>query len=410
MLVEQLFFTILAFGLFVYIFLKMVQRNDTNYIYILVMQAIAIAINFIGFINGKKLENFSIFIKYLFGIAIPILVIWAEKKDIPLIQIVSVIKAKIYLKLNNSSKAKEVLINLVTKLPNNYIGHKMLAEIYELEGGMRKAIDEYVKAIDINKHDYDSYFKIAELLNNLQKQDEATEMLTNLLSKKPDYSNASHLLGDILISKEMYKEAANVYQNALKYDPLNYDFNYNLGIAYTMLNDFQTAKICYEKAAEINSLSYNSKYALAEIALIYKEIEEAEKYFMQAVDDENLSADSYFELSKISIIRSDFDTAVKYANIAIDEDAKDIVPKIKKDPMFIPIIAKLSMPLNLENVETKENKMDEKSKKMKEHLEEMFEITQNLSYSDIKLLKKDDIKKEDKNYNIEKQKEIGENN
>ena len=235
-------------------------------------------------------------------------------------------------------------------------------------------------------------------------------MLTNLLSKKPDYSNASRLLGDILISKEMYKEAANVYQNALKYDPLNYDFNYNLGIAYTMLNDFQTAKICYEKAAEINSLSYNSKYALAEIALIYKEIEEAEKYFMQAVDDENLSADSYFELSKISIIRSDFDTAVKYANIAIDEDAKDIVPKIKKDPMFIPIIAKLSMPLNLENVETKENKMDEKSKKMKEHLEEMFEITQNLSYSDIKLLKKDDIKKEDKNYNIEKQKEIGENN
>lgn len=40
----------------------------------------------------------------------------------------------------------------------------------------------------------------------------------------------------------MYKEAVNVYQNALKFNPLSFDLNYNLGIAYTMLNDFQMQK------------------------------------------------------------------------------------------------------------------------------------------------------------------------
>ena len=40
------------------------------------------------------------------------------------------------------------------------MAHKMLAEIYEKEGGMRKAIDEYVIAVDLNKKDYDSYYKI----------------------------------------------------------------------------------------------------------------------------------------------------------------------------------------------------------------------------------------------------------
>ena len=40
------------------------------------------------------------------------------------------------------------------------------------------------KAIDINKKDYDSYFKVAELLNNLDKTDESAEMLFNLLEKK----------------------------------------------------------------------------------------------------------------------------------------------------------------------------------------------------------------------------------
>lgn len=386
MILEQLIFTILAFGLFVYIFLKMIQKNDTNYISILVVQAIGITLNFIAVLGKIELLPFFMIIKYIFGIIVPIAVMIIEKKGIPLIQVLNVAKAKIYLKAGNNKKAKEQLVNLVTKYPENYIGHKMLAEIYELEGGMRKSIDEYVQAIDINKKDYDSYYKVAELLNNLEKSDEAAEMLFNLLNKKPDYYKATELLGDILISKEMYKEAVNIYQDALKYNPLSFEINYNLGIAYTMLNDFQNAKICYERAADINSISYNSKYSLAEIALIYKELEEAEKYFMEALGDDELAADSYYELSKISMIKGDKERAIQYANIAIDIDSSKVVPKIKKDPIFIPIIARMSIPFNIEELEEKESKLEEKEIKSKQHLEEMFEITRNLSYDDIKLL------------------------
>ena len=414
MILEQLIFTILAFGLFVYIFFKMIQKNDTNYIGILVMQAIGIALNFISVLTKKELGTFFIILKYIFGIIIPVAIIAIEKRGIPLIQLLNVCKAKIYLKVGNNKKAKEQLINLVTKYPENYIGHKMLAEIYELEGGMRKAIDEYVQAIDINKKDYDSYYKIAELLNNLDKSDEASEMLFSLLSKKPDYYKATELLGDILLTKEMYKEAVNIYQDALKYNPLSFELNYNLGIAYTMLNDFQNAKICYERAAEINSLSYNSKYSLAEIALIYKELEEAEKYFMEALEDEQLAADSYYELSKISMIKGDKEKAIQFANIAIDIDAAKVVPKIKKDPIFIPVIAKISIPFNInvpedENtLEEKESKFEEKEIMAKKHLEDMFEITRNLSYDDIKMLKKDTSGKSKKKMEqqIENQKEI----
>ena len=270
----------------------------------------------------------------------------------------------------------------------------MLAEIYELEGGMRKAIDEYVQAIDLNKKDYDSYYKVAELLNNLDKKDEASEMLFNLLSKKPEMYKASELLGEILIEKERYKEAVNIYQDALKYDPISYELNYNLGIAYTMLNDFQNAKTCYEKAAQINTLLYNAKYSLAEIALIYKDLEEAERRFLEAIEDEELSADSYYELAKIYLIKGDKDTAIKYINTAIDTNAKKIVEKIKKEPIFIPIMAKISIPFNLEEPEqNKEVKLKEKEIKAKEHLEEMSEITRHLSYNDIKMLRKNNGRK-----------------
>ena len=110
----------------------------------------------------------------------------------------------------------------------------MLAEIYELEGGMRKAIDEYVQAIDINKQDYDSYYKIAYLLTQLDKKDEASQMLNSLLQKKPEYIKATELLGEILIEKEMYKEAVNIYQNALRFNPGSYDINYNLILVFLL--------------------------------------------------------------------------------------------------------------------------------------------------------------------------------
>ena len=158
-----------------------------------------------------------------------------------------------------------------------------------------------------------------------------------------------------------------------------------------MLNDFQNAKICYEKAAEINTLLYNAKYSLAEIALIYKDIEEAERRFLEAIEEEELSADGYYELAKIYLIKGDKDTAIKYVNTAIDSNPKRIVEKVKKDPIFIPIMARISIPFNLEEPEEeieKTPKLKEKERKAKEHLEEMSEITRNLSYNDIKLLKK----------------------
>ena len=405
MIIEQFIFTVVSLAIFVYMFFKMIKNNDTSYIVILILEAIGIALNFLGFALFIELNMLLNILKYVLSIVIPGIVIILEMRGMTLIEIMNIARARIYLAAGNDKKAKEALLSLVSKVPDSYKGHKMLAEVYEKEGGMRKSIDEYVQAIDINKKDYESYYKVAELLNNLDKKDEATEMLFNLLNKKPDMYKATELLGDILISKEMYKEAVNVYQDALKYNPVSYEINYNLGLAYTMLNDFQNAKICYEKAAQINSLLYNAKYSLAEIALIYKDIEEAEKRFLETIEEDELSADAYYELSKISLMKGDKETAIKYVNTAIDIASKKIVEKVKKEPLFIPIMARISIPFNLENQEEKETKLTEKEIKAKEHLEEMFEITRHLSYNDIELLnynknkEKEELKEQDKNIN-----------
>lgn len=407
MLVEQIIFTFISFAIFVLMFFRMIKNNDTTYVVILVLEAIGISLNFLEVLFDIKLNMIFVIIKYILAILLPILIIILEKKGISLLEMVNIQKAKIAMNLGDNKKAKQALLKILDKNPNSYKAHLMLAQVYENEGGMRKAIDEYVQAIDLNKKDYDSYYKVAKLLDGLDKKEEASEMLYSLLNKKPDMTDASILLSEILIENEMYKEAVNVYQDALRFDQVNYDLYYNLGIAYTMLNDFQNAKTCYEKAAEINSLLHNAKYSLAEIALIYKDLEEAERRFLETIEDEELSADAYYELAKIYLIKGDKETAIRYINTAIDANSKKIVEKVKKDPIFIPIMAKISIPFNLEEPENEENanKLKEKEIKAKEHLEEMSELTRNLSYNDINLLKKNGRKKEDNNLEMENEKD-----
>ena len=386
-MIEQLFFITISIVLFGLMFLKMIKRNDTEYLVIILLEAIGIIIDGVGIIFNFKTSKI---LMYMLSIIVPVVILILENKNINIIEQIKFTRIKLYLSLGDNKKAKDLLLNIIEKNPNDYNSHKYLARIYEKEGGRRKSIDEYVICIEINKKDYDSYYKVAILLNELEKKEEAIQMLSNLLDKKPDYYNATLALGDLLIENENYKEAAVMYNEALKYNPLSFEINYGLGITYTMLNDFQSAKEYYEKAAEINSLNYYCKYNLAEIALLYKELDLAEEYFSKTLESDVLQADSYYELAKINLMKGRKEIAIKYANIAVDIESKRISEKIKKEPLFIPIIAKISIPFNLE--EKVETRLEIKEKKAKEHLEDTSNITMNMGYINLKLKKENDKK------------------
>lgn len=251
---------------------------------------------------------------------------------------------------------------------------------------MRKAIDEYVKAIDIQKNDYDSYYKIAELLNGLTRKNEAISMLENLLKIKPDYINASNLLGELLIEEERYKEAVNVYLDAINYKNDDYDLYYNLGIAYTYLNDFKSAKLVYEKAAEINHLQYNVSYNLGKISLIYNDLEAAEKYFTESIYGEEVEAMAYYELAKIYMIKKDKEKAILFLEKAIELD-KMYEKKLDEDVTFIPIRAYIKKSENRDIIERK--KLSTKEQKVIEHLDNTFNVVEKLNDIDKKEIKID---------------------
>ena len=194
-MIEKILFSLIAFLLFGYIFVfKLIKKNDTTYLVILVSQAVGILLNFIQIIFNVPIGMILKIIIYILCLIIPLIVLLLESKGINFSELIYLCISKIFLLMGNRKKAKDSLMNLVSKYDKSYSGHKMLAEIFEQEGGMRKAIDEYVKVLDIKGNDYKSYFKISALLNDLNRKDEAIHMLGILLKKKPELYEASKML------------------------------------------------------------------------------------------------------------------------------------------------------------------------------------------------------------------------
>ena len=201
-MVEKILFSLAALLLFLYVFaFKLIKKNDTTYLVILISQAIGILLNFIEIIFNIFTGTASKLIMYFLCLIIPIGVLILESKGINFSEIVYIGISKILLLIGKRKKAKEILMKLVSKYYKSYMGHKMLAEIYEQEGGMRKAIDEYVKVLDIRGNDYKSYFKISKLLKELNKNKEAIEMLSILVKKKPELYEANKMLRRIINRK-----------------------------------------------------------------------------------------------------------------------------------------------------------------------------------------------------------------
>lgn len=400
-MLERIIFNILAFSLFVIVFFKMIRKNDTNYVIVLVLEALGIAIGFIELLVENYFGLFMRILTYIISVVIPITIIILEKYNFEFSESVYIALAKICLFINNNKNAKMLLIKATELNVESARVHRLLAEIYEKEGGMRKAIDEYVKVIDISKQDYDSYYRIAFLLEKLGKKEESIEMLNNLIKKKPDYYEASELLGKLLCDQENFKDAISVYMNALKYNPNSYEIYYNLGIAYTRLNDFGNAKICYEKAAEINSMIYNGYYNLGMISMLYDDLDEAEKYFHQAVEGKDVEADSYYNLSRIYAIKGEKEKSINYLNLAVELKA-DLAKKALADPIFIPIQRFIPQNLNLQEIE--ESKMSIKELKTKEHLEQTYYIAGKISkneYKKMNTFKDKDIEIEEREHENE---------
>ena len=177
------------------------------------------------------------------------------------------------------------------------------------------------------------------------------------------------------MEKEKFKEAVNTYIQAIKYNKDNPYLYYDLGIAYSRINEFPLAKQCFEKTVDLDSNFYNAYYRMGQISLLYRDIEAAEMYFLQSIYGET-EAKSYFQLAKIYMIKNDKDKSIMFINKAIENNPK-YVEIIEKEPIFLTIIKQIEIPKNVDKKNIIEE--SEKEKVISDYLDNTYLLTKVLN-------------------------------
>ena len=187
-MIFEIIFNIIAVVMFITMFFKMIKKNNTQYLYILLMQFIGILINFIELIFIEGTNVTLKLIAFILSIMLPVVVFGLEKrKKIDFPEMLNIFLANLMLKMGKETEAKRYLLTLINKYPESFEGHKLLAEVYEKEGRISNAVSEYLRAIEISPKEIEINYNIANLMHAEGKNNEAIELLQDVLKKKPEH-------------------------------------------------------------------------------------------------------------------------------------------------------------------------------------------------------------------------------
>ena len=364
-MIELIIVLIIVLILFVFILLEFIKKRTKKNLIILIFDIIFILAYLIHYLVHKEHSNILRVFVSIFSLILPIINLIIDKLEYSYKEAFTLLLVEILLFLGNNRLAKKIIYNFLKTKPHSFPLHKKLGDIFKKEGGLRKALNEYIIAINL-KQDLPMYLEVTNMFYELGNIEEARDGLIYILNKEPDFLEGHMFLSEIYLELEKYKEAVNSLNNALKClkDKGSFDIYFKLGEIYAKLNDFKSSKESFQKAYDINPKDVLLFY-IAQIDLIENEEEKAIENLKEILENRILKPYVLYELAKIAVYREESSKAVSYINEAIklEESLKDralndyIFSNIKNE--FV-----LSVKLDEEEIETiKEKMIDQKADK-----------------------------------------------
>lgn len=371
-MIELIIFGIISLVLFTYIAKRSLEIRSYVSNIILILNIVGIIIMPLIYVKTNKIYMVSRIISLILGIILPIVIIIIEyltkaSYDEKIILYI----AEFYEFTKNRKKAKDIIVKYLEKYDDSYLLHKKLATIYEKEGGTRKAIDEYVEAVSIKGTDYESYFRVIELLEYLDKKDEAITLIERLLKVYKRYPKAYIMYANLILEKGNLKEVAKIYEEGLSYNKESKEIMYNLASIYVRLNEYSLAKKNLESIFKLDKKSHIVCLNLAQIAMIEREYSEAKMYLDIAKKEKEIEDIVYYEIAKINVLERKEEEAISNLNKALEINS-NIIVKINATEIFKEIRHHTIMKVEL--IQRKRVEIEEKYVDTINMLEEALEL------------------------------------
>ena len=139
--------------------------------------------------------------------------------------------------------------------PNNGLALVTLADVYERLKQNEQAIDAYDSVSEKSPLRVNADIQIGLLLETMDKKDEATKILTDLVKEHPNDAEAQTALGNLLRSRKDFTGAIDAYTKALALskgpEKALWSLYYYRGIAYERAKNWPPAEADFKKALEL---------------------------------------------------------------------------------------------------------------------------------------------------------------
>ena len=185
-------------------------------------------------------------------------------------------------------KSKDLLVELVTKYPND---ERLQLELAE------------------------NYFRLNQIA-------EAKKVLEPMTTKQKPLVRALNLYGRCLLKDGAYDEASKVLQNASFINPNNVDRLLNLGDAFIQAGRYRKAKDAYERASQLAPYNEDAIKGAGKASLLDDDITNALSYIKQLSDTREM-ASTFNTAAVIAISDNRFKQGMSLYKIAVDTIDED---------------------------------------------------------------------------------------
>jgi len=208
----------------------------------------------------------------------------------------------------------------VKKSPNKARPYSNLGAVQAERQKTDEAIQNYLKALQINPNYVDAHYNFGAALAMQGKTDEAMEHYRKALQIDPYYTKAYNNLGLLLAKQGRINEATECYRKALKIEPGFAEAHNNLGVALVELDRMDEAEKQYRK-----TLHYKPDYAETynNLAILYTKqgkIDAAVENYLKAVQLKPNYAEAYNNLGFLLSKQGRIAEAVENYNRALEID------------------------------------------------------------------------------------------
>ena len=219
-----------------------------------------------------------------------------DKNELP------VKKVDLVIELYSNGKISEALdaIELLFRdHPNESLLLNIRGACYAALGQLEDSVQSYQDALAIKPNYSDASYNLGNVLKDLGHLEDAIKSYKRTIAIEPQYHAAQHNLGVTLQELGLFDDAAEQYEKALNINPDNIEARINLGYVYQTLGQLEDA---IEQYDSILSIHPENVEVLNNLGIIYRDLghtDDAISYYKKALKVDPRYAGAYYNLGFI---------------------------------------------------------------------------------------------------------------